>query len=508
MRSAEARNMQPDSSSGPESERKPRLIEGMVEETPESKSENAGDRFAADADAFNSLQERATNKALEMAKLEEGPLAANQDAKNALQKEMDSIQASIDKVADKYGDKTEDFVADAIAKRDLDARIADKRKQLEALSKTESLNIRGGERMKQIQKETLMAQLADLHSAQADLLGNYDAAEASAKADFAAITPEDISLLVDQFDQPIEVGKKDIVDSKESEKNAEAIKDVKSFDDLEIVLDHVKLLGGSDNKGYTADELKTQIDHARKFPVLLGTITRTAGLRDKVAELIRAERANEELAKEHALEQKFFETGEKMSEAHAKGEEYEEWIEVTDDMIMEEAPSKEEVQAVVEKNELSPERRKVVEAEIQKLKNEIFDLERGMEYVDRDDSGKIVDVKYRPGLQELEGKLKEQYGLSADDLMEKKALSRWEGLKIGLKGLFSPDFKKTVKMYEERAAEWSDAKQRLAESEMELRDPQGYAEAMQRRLMKTLMLRAKQAASAPRASGSPFNMRF
>lgn len=349
-----------------------------------------------------------------------------------------------------------------------------------------------------------MAQLADLHSAHADLLGNYDAAEAGAKADFAAITPEDISLLVDQFDQPIEVGKKDNVDSKESEKNAEAIKDVKSFDDLEIVLDHVKLMGGSDNQGYTAEELKSKIDNARKFLVLLGTITRTAGLRDKVAELIRAERTNEELK----LEEKFFEKGEKMSEAHARGEEYEDVIEITDDMLEEVAPSKQEVQAVVEKNELSPERRKVVEAGIQKLKNEIFDLERGIEYVDRDDAGKIVDVKFKPGLQELEGKLKEQYGLSADDLMEKKTLSRWEGLKIGLKGLFSPDFKRTVKMYEDRANEWSDAKQRLAESEMELRDPQGYADAMQRRLMKTLLLRAKQAASAPRASGSPFNMRF
>lgn len=81
-------------------------------------------------------------------------------------------------------------------------------------------------------------------------------------------------------------------------------------------------------------------------------------------------------------------------------------------------------------------------------------------------------------------------------------------MKLGVKSLFNRNFKKTMQMYEERTREWSDAKDRLVSAELELRDPQGYADVMQRRFMRTMLLRAKQGMSSSGPKGSPLGMRF
>ncbi|HTM68401.1 MAG TPA: hypothetical protein VL426_03820 [Candidatus Binatia bacterium] len=529
MSKAEARREAPQEQ--PESEHKPKLIDEAVSEAPEMEPASG---FMADADEFNRLQERAVNKALELDKLEDIPVGAKEQAQASLQKEMESIQGSIDKVVGKYGADAEDFVADAITKRDLETRIAAKRAELEKLSKIEGINYRGGSRLKDMEKSALMEQLADLHAEQAELLSRQ-AMEVSdsmlaegAKLDLAEMTDKDIENAVDairanpfedlkdseidavveDLDGPvIEVTDEMLADqAKEDTVNA-----VSSFDDLKIVLDHMKTVKGSGGKEYSAAELSKLIDQARVAPVLLGEITRANGLRDKVRELIRAERENEDAKKEHDAEETekgFFKKGEAMSEAHARGEEYEEVLEVSDDMILsDEQVSAEEVKDLVEKNELSPERKAGLEKEVKALRDEIGRLEAGRFVYEGPENMQVLkDIE--PGIWQLEASLKEQTGLSADDLMEKKVMSSMARFKLGVKSLFNPTFKKTMQMYEERTREWADAKDRLASAELELRDPQGYADLMQKRLMKTMLLRAKQAQSPRSSSGSPFNMRF
>lgn len=594
MSSAEARRMSPEEQSAPKSERKPRVIEEMVRETPEAKAETPGEMFAADANDFMRLQDRSVDKALELSKLEDNPLASP-EAKAKLQKELDDLQAMIDGVVEGYPD-TEDFVADAMAMRDLEVQMAKQKgrvKELNAIKET--MNYAGGERMLSLDINFAADKVVELSRKMDQLKQGYDAKEKVAKENLAGLTgaeidafvdgalkenhfadlkPEEIDAALEGLEQPILLTP-DMM--KKPEQNAEytdAIAAAKSVDDLKIVIDHMGDINGTGGKNYSRKDLSAKIDHAMIAPILLGEITRTNGLRDKVRELIKMHRENEEArdkymqerisgmieeelasagpqpdkgaeplnaddletpkpesrvsitpeshakavesmkkAKEAAsdkMEQDWFAKGDEMNEVHARGEEYQETIDVQDEWILDEqdAPSKEEVKDVVEKNELSPERRAVVEAEIQKIENQIYDYEAGAEYIERDDAGKVTGVDHRPGMKELEAKLREKYGLDADTMMEKKALSPLEGLKLGLKGLFSRDFKRTMQMYEQRMNEWSDAKQRLEEAKMELRDPRGYAETMSRRYMRTMLLRAKQSASTPRTGGSPLGMRF
>ncbi|HTK04071.1 MAG TPA: hypothetical protein VL500_00645 [Candidatus Eisenbacteria bacterium] len=595
MSSAEARRMSPEEQSAPKSERKPRVIEEMVRETPEAKAETPGEMFAADANDFMRLQDRSVDKALELSKLQDNPLASP-ETKAKVQKELDDLQAMIDGVVDGYPD-TEDFVADAMTMRDLEVQMAKQKgrvKELNAIKET--MNYPGGERMLSLDIDFATDKVVELSRKMDSLKKGYDAKEKVAKENLAGLTgpeidafvdgalkenhfadlkDEEIDAALDGIEQPILLTP-DMM--KKPEQNAEymdAIASAKSVDDLKIVIDHMGDIKGTGGKNYSRKDLMAKIDHAMIAPILLGEITRTNGLRDKVAELIKMHRENEEArdkymqeringmieeelvkappaetgtqpldakdletpkgeeyvhvtpesrakamesmkkakeAAEDQMEKEFFAKGDEMSEVHARGEEYEETVDVQDEWILDEqdAPSKEEVKDVVEKNELSPERRAVVEAEIQKLENQIYDFEAGAEYVERNDEGKITGIDHRPGMKELEAKLREKYGLDADTMMEKKALSPLEGLKLGLKGLFSRDFKRTMQMYEQRMNEWSDAKQRLEEAKMELRDPRGYAETMSRRYMKTMLLRAKQNARSSSGSrgGSPLGMRF
>lgn len=202
MRSAEARNM-PDPSKGPESERRPKLIDGAGQEKMETK-ENAGASFAADADEFVRLQDRAVAKALELSKLEENPLGAGQEqAKAALQKEMDSIQRSIDAVVDKYGDGAEDFVADAMSRRDLELQIAAKKAKLAELNKmTDFTNYPGGQRGADAEMDWLADRVIDLSKKSGDLERARDAQAKMARAEVAKISNDEIDSLVSRIDNP------------------------------------------------------------------------------------------------------------------------------------------------------------------------------------------------------------------------------------------------------------------------------------------------------------------
>jgi len=569
----------------------------MVNETPETKAETPGEMFAGDAGDFNRLQDRTVDKALELSKLEDNPLASP-EAKAKLQKEMADLQLMIDAVVESYPN-VEDFVADAMSMRDLETQLVQKQARVKELNLLkETMNFPGGERALSFELDYVTDQVVDLNRKMDSLKKGYDAKEKVAKQDLAGLTGPEIDAFVDGalkenhfaglkdeeidaalsgLEQPILLTPDMMKKPEQSAEYTDSIAAAKSVDDLKIVVDHMGTVEGTGGKKYSSQELMQKIDNAMIAPILLGEITRTNGLRDKVRELIKMHRENaeardkymqeriggmidEELAKagpqpemgaqplnaaefeqpkaesrgvsitpeSHAravesmkkakeaatdkMEQDFFNKGEEMNEVHVRGEEYQETIDVQDEWILDEqdAPSKAEVKDVVEKNELSPERKAMVEGEIRKLENQIYDLEAGAEYVERDEKGKITGVDHRPGMKELETKLREKYGLDADTMMEKKALSPLEGLKLGLKGLFSRDFKRTMQMYEQRMNEWSDAKQRLEEAKMELRDPRGYAEAMSRRYMKTMLLRAKQSArsSGPRAGSSPLGMRF
>ena len=578
MRSNEARKMSPESGSDPE--RKPRLIDKMVEESPEAKAESAGDRFAADAGEFMRLQDRAVEKALELSKLEDNPLGAKEQAKAALEKEMSSIQRSIDAVADKYGAGTEDFVADAMTMKDLDAQMAQKKARIKELNGIkETMNFPGGERGLSFELDYLTDQVVDLSSKMGEIKGGYNAKEKIGKKELASLTgaeidsfvngaikenpfadlkDEEIDAALESLDQPILLTKEM---QKKPEQNAEytdAIEGAKSVDDLKIVINHMGAIAGTGGKKYESGDLMAKIDHAMVFPSLLGEITRTNGLREKVRELIKHDRENAEAKKAFedarvreklgpmideelaegapaaengkkpleaegfdAKDEKWFAQGKEISAQHQRGEEWtmgklpaetkdDAW-QWADEMVegSKDAPSKEEAQDLVEKNELPPEQKAAVMKDIAALKDRIKELEEGTFVYEGEHENMQVLKDSSPGIKDLEAKLREQYGLDADTLLEKKALSSVESFKIGLKGIFNRDFKRTLKAYEKKTREWSDSKQELADSEMLLSDPKAYAEKSARRLMRTMIVRANQnARNTTRPPGSPLGIRF
>ena len=92
-------------------------------------------------------------------------------------------------------------------------------------------------------------------------------------------------------------------------------------------------------------------------------------------------------AVESVIEEQIRWTDIHVERAHARGEEYEEVMEVSDDMILENEPLKaEEVKDLVEKNELSPERQAELKKEIKALKDEIGRLEFGRAVYDFNDN--------------------------------------------------------------------------------------------------------------------------
>ncbi len=182
-------------------------------------------------------------------------------------------------------------------------------------------------------------------------------------------------------------------------------------------------------------------------------------------------------------------------------------IEVTDDMIVEirdlTPEEMKEAKAVAEKNELSPERKKSVEAEIKKTQDEIWNIENGIEIIDRE-TGK---TEVKRGIKELEKKLKD-FGLDADEMLEKKALSRWESFKLGLRAMVKPELRRTISEYQKRLDEHGEATDRLNLSKLELKNPKAYAEYTQRRLFRTLLAGARRKTAGPPPTAGFLNLKF
>lgn len=215
----------PEPSKGPESERRPKLIDSAGREQMESKTETAGAKFAADADEFVRLQDRAVNKALELSKLEDNPLGAGQEqAKAALQKEMDSIQRSIDQVVDKYGEGAEDFVSDAMTRHDLETQIAAKKQKLAELNKMKDFtNYPGGSRGADAEMDWLADQIVELSKRSGDIERARDAQDKLARSEFAKVSNDDIEALVERIDNPFAGLKDEEIDAALSSMEAGAM---------------------------------------------------------------------------------------------------------------------------------------------------------------------------------------------------------------------------------------------------------------------------------------------
>lgn len=609
MRSAEARKM-PEGSENPESERRPKLIESAGQEQMESKAETAGATFAADADEFVRLQDRAVNKALELSKLEDNPLGAGQEqAKASLQKEMDSIQRSIDSVVDKYGDGAEDFVSDAMTRHDLETQIAAKKQKLAELNKmTDFTNYPGGRRGADAEMDWLADKVVELSKKSGDLERARDTQAKLGKAEFAKVSNDDIEALVQRIDNPFaglkdeeidaalstmeagamerthvdksgkelsevevslreiqEMHKQDMAEkaqmSKETaealemakEASAEALREkelesaissANSVEDLKAALEKAGTVTRSDGKAYDNAELSKMIDFAAEAPVVLGMVTRKHGLRDKLRSLVSGMWKREEpvlltpdmMKKKPGFteaEEAFFAKGEQMSKDNAEG-----WQEVEDheiidvkfpDLTDEEvdaafakaesgALERRAVESALEKNELAPEQKEALQHDLVRLSNELFSLQKGIELRIEDPISGKEHWEYRPGIEELEKQLAE-YGVDVnaldkaknDDEMAaimKKESSFGSTLKRGLKYLLSPGYRKTMDLYERRVAEIADVEDQIGQTKLMMENPQKAAEESQRRYMRTMLLRAKRAASQPRTGGSPLNMRF
>lgn len=340
----------------------------------------------------------------------------------------------------------------------------------------------------------------------------------------------------------------------------EDIASAASAEELKAAVEKMGTVRRSDGKTQDAATINRRIDAAMEHPVLLGQLTRKHGLRDKVRELGRAARGEEEpvlltpeMKKKQtegeaftAEEQAFFDKGEaqskdnqEMLETIAEG-----GIIVTDDMLedmrfdgitdgeidaaFEQAESgsleRRKVESLIEKNEVTPEQKQALENDLKRIENELFDAKKGIE-LDLVDpvSGKEY-TEYRPGIEELAKDLKDKYGVDVDAMGkalegaksddEVKAILKKENsvgskLKRGMKFLLSPGYRRTMDKYQQRLDEINDLEDQKAQTELMLKDPKAAADLANRRMMRAMLTRAKQQArSSTRPPGSPFGLRF
>jgi hypothetical protein len=164
----------------------------------------------------------------------------------------------------------------------------------------------------------------------------------------------------------------------------------------------------------------------------------------------------------------------------------------------EKPPTAAEVKDALKNNELTPERKAVLEKELRRMENQLFEIENGAELIDRE-TGKTEN---RLGLKELESKFKSKFGLDLAEMSEKKAVSRWASLKMGVRSLFSRDYRQTVRQYEERTKEYNDMREDIDLTKLQIKDPKKYSDLMNLRLLKLGLVNAKRRASANR----PANM--
>jgi len=257
----------------------------------------------------------------------------------------------------------------------------------------------------------------------------------------------------------------------ENELGLAALRNATDIDSLKAAVKTLGKIEGRQGQEYPADELNELIDQAVKFPVLLNRITRANGLREKVGELIAASNKEQqaELKTEYAAE-----------------------VAKSDDLT---APEKKAAAEILEKNELSPERRAQLEAEIKKLERRMVAIKEGAILIQDRETGESEAVT---GLDELEKKLASM-GVNADELLEKKATSGWERFKFGLKALARPELDRTIKQYQECLKDRMDTQDNLELAKLELKNPRKYAVLMRHRLMRTLgasaSIRARQQSS-------------
>ncbi|MFA6604250.1 MAG: hypothetical protein WCT10_05475 [Patescibacteria group bacterium] len=244
----------------------------------------------------------------------------------------------------------------------------------------------------------------------------------------------------------------------ENELGLAALKNAASVDSLKSAVKTLGRIKDERGKSYSADQLNEMIDRAIKYPILLNTLTRANGLREKVRELIASsnQERHEALKTEYAAE-----------------------LAASGDLT---APEKEAAAGIIAKNELPPARRAALEAEVQELHNRLYDIQKGATIIDK----KTGESEERPGLERLEKALA-ALGVNANELLEKQAVSGWERFKFGLKTLVRPELDRTVKQYQELLRNQSEAQEVLALAELELKNPRKYAALARQRLARTLL---------------------
>lgn len=260
----------------------------------------------------------------------------------------------------------------------------------------------------------------------------------------------------------------------------DAVPKITSLDAMKELVTSMEEIPGNNGHVYTAAEVVSQIELAFNAPALLTLITRKHGLREAIQKLIPLEREREQRDAFTKEERTFFADGEKISSAHTQDKAFAEST----------PPTHLEMKQVVEKNELSPERRASLEASLQALETQGNMIEHEARLVTIEDKkGKPIDTHFALGLDQLETKLRENYGIDPSAIREGKPLSRWETMRMSFKTLFDSDFRATMQEYEERVAEWMKNREEIHEIRAELADPRGFAERMSKRLLRAFFTR-------------------
>jgi len=164
----------------------------------------------------------------------------------------------------------------------------------------------------------------------------------------------------------------------------------------------------------------------------------------------------------------------------------------------EKPPTAAEVKDALKNNELTPERKAILEKELQRDEKRLQGIENGAELIN-ETTGRI---EHKPGLKELESKFKQKFGLDLDEVAINKAVSHWNSFKIGLRSIFNRDFRQTIRQYEERTSEYNSLREDIDLTKLQIKDPKKYSDMMNLRLLKLGLLNAKRRANANR----PANM--
>jgi hypothetical protein len=164
----------------------------------------------------------------------------------------------------------------------------------------------------------------------------------------------------------------------------------------------------------------------------------------------------------------FFREGEKMDEAHRAGRDYAE-AKLAADMLK--PPSPEDARKAVRNEGLPKEHQEALAEKIR--------------------AGRAMLEVAKADLTNLFNKFAETYAVDPDSLLEEKSVSKIAALKIGLKSVFRPGYRKTLRAYEAKIAEVHRLEDELRADSMALNDPAGYADEMNRRMLRMVEMSAR-----------------